>query len=218
MSFFNIKSLTWLFILSHIYLIYMTRTNNTTLTISLLLNVLLIIVLASVISFNYMKKEGYIDTSNNNNNFALKNIDINNATFITDYGTTTLKDGKSIVNSGPSIVSTDIIPKISIDTDLDKDGVNDTLFFVRQDGGGTGKFLYLVAVLSSQTNNNYVNGYGIGDRVIPEGIIINKDGNIVVSYLDRKDDEPFSSIPSIKKNKTFSFEKDKRQFVLVSIN
>lgn len=196
----------------------MIRTNNTTLIISLISNVVLITVLVAIIAINSIEKEGFINSSNNNINKdqALKDIDINNSTFITDYGITTIKDGKSIDNSGASIVSTELIADIIMKADLDKDGVNDALFFVRQNTGGTGTFVYLVAVLSSQTNNNYVTGYGMGDRVIAKGIIIDKNDNIVVSYLDRKDNEPYSSIPNINKSKVLSFDKDKRQFILMS--
>lgn len=49
------------------------------------------------------------------------------------------------------------------------------------------------------------NAVFIGDRIKPQNVEY-KDGHIIVYYLDRKDDEPFTANPTIKKIKYFKAE------------
>jgi len=93
--------------------------------------------------------------------------------------------------------------------DLDNDGREDMVFLVTQDGGGSGTFFYVVAVLN--TVNGYVgsNSYPLGDRIAPQSINIDegkttmgtmRDNVIVVNYAVRKPNDPMTASPSVGKS------------------
>ena len=180
---------------------------NTILWISLILNILFIFIIAIWI---YKIKIKFIPN---------KNTNYKNTTFISDlYGTTTLENGKSISKDtelGESgIVETGILEgeKLNVKADIDEDGKQDDLFFIFQNGGGSGTFIYLLAKLSSNEKNKLVQAYLIGDRISPQGISINKDGNIQVAFLDRLDEEPFSEEPTLLKRIILKFNKNTYTF------
>lgn len=93
--------------------------------------------------------------------------------------------------------------------DFDNDGRDDALFLVTQDGGGSGTFFYVVAVLN--TDHGYVgsNSYPLGDRIAPQSTNIDegtttlgtkRDNVIVVNYAIRKPNEPMTTPPSVGKS------------------
>ena len=190
----------------------MSQSNkNILLWISLFTNVLFIIIIISLI-YNSKPKE--------TENYVLNgNIDYKNTTFVSDlYGTTTLKDGKSIHKDAKlgesATVEIAIIPgaKLNIISDIDGDGVKDNLFLVSQNGGGSGTFVSLVAQLAISNKGKYINAYPIGDRISPQSISINKDGNIEVAYLARVDNEPMSTEPTLLKRIILRFNKASYSF------
>ena len=72
--------------------------------------------------------------------------------------------------------------------------------FVSQDGGGSGTFYYVALVF----NDGRATTFQIGDRIQPIGIAINGD-DLVVSYLDRKADEPMAVPPTVPKERHFAY-------------
>jgi len=86
--------------------------------------------------------------------------------------------------------------------DLDGDGRPDTAFILTQDSGGTGNFYYVVAALDTETGYRGTNGIAIGDRISPQAIDI-ANGEITVSYADRRPDEPMAMPPSVLFSKKF---------------
>ena len=72
--------------------------------------------------------------------------------------------------------------------------------FLSQEGGGSGTFYYAALVF----NDGRGTTFQIGDRIQPIGIAINGD-DLVVSYLDRKADEPMAVPPTVPKERHFAY-------------
>ncbi len=111
--------------------------------------------------------------------------------------------------------------------DLDNDGREDAVFLVTQDGGGSGTFYYVVAVLN--TAHGYVgsNSYFIGDRIAPQSINIDestttlgtlRDNVIVVNYAVRGKNDPMTTPPSIGKSVWLKLDPATLQFIEVEQN
>jgi len=81
--------------------------------------------------------------------------------------------------------------------DLNSDGMDDTVFLITQDLGGSGTFFYAVAAVKTNTGYKTTNAYFIGDRIAPQSTVIDKDsGEIRVNYADRKKGESMSAAPT----------------------
>ena len=68
--------------------------------------------------------------------------------------------------------------------DLDQDGVDDAIFFVTQETGGSGTFFYVIAALRKGGAYQGLPAFLIGDRIAPQNISINK-GIARVNYATR---------------------------------
>lgn len=119
-----------------------------------------------------------------------------------------LRNGMSNDDIGGGGASSRISTRsIDYDTkaDFNNDGAEDAAFMLVQYGGGTGTFYYLVAALKSEDTYKGTNAVFIGDRIKPQNIEF-KDSRVIVYYLDRGDEEPFTANPTIKKIKYFKVE------------
>jgi uncharacterized protein len=72
--------------------------------------------------------------------------------------------------------------------------------FLSEEGGGSGTFYYAALVFNDGRDTTFQ----IGDRIQPIGIAINGD-DLVVSYLDRKADEPMAVPPTVPKERHFAY-------------
>lgn len=72
--------------------------------------------------------------------------------------------------------------------------------FLSEDGGGSGTFYYVALVF----NDGRGTTFQIGDRIQPTGIAINGD-DLIVSYLDRKTDEPMAVPPTVPRERHFAY-------------
>lgn len=97
-------------------------------------------------------------------------------------------------------------------TDLDGDGVDDVVFIITQENGGSGTFYYVVAALN--TPRGYVGSEAIllGDRIAPQTIEKGTGKIIVVNYADRATGEPFTTPPSVGKSLRLIFDSQIMQF------
>ncbi len=84
--------------------------------------------------------------------------------------------------------------------DFNGDGLEDIAFIISNETGGTGTFFFLVVALNTPNGYFGSNGYFIGDRIIPLYTELGEGYSIIVNYLDRGADEPFSAEPAIKKS------------------
>lgn len=98
-------------------------------------------------------------------------------------------------------------------TDLNKDLLDDVVFFMTQQDGGSGTFYYVVASLNISSGFIGSNAFFIGDRITPLEIKLREDGAIMVSYLDRKANESFDKKPSVKKEIILYFDPDTISFI-----
>jgi uncharacterized lipoprotein YbaY len=87
--------------------------------------------------------------------------------------------------------------------DIDGDGSPDTAVTLFVNTGGTANFVYVCAVL----NKGYVATPSycqvIDDRIRVTGISI-KDGTVTVNYLGRRDGQPMSARPTVRKTTSFT--------------
>jgi uncharacterized protein len=72
--------------------------------------------------------------------------------------------------------------------------------FLSEEGGGSGSFYYAAVVFADGRGTTFQ----IGDRIQPVSIAINGD-DIVVSYLDRKSDEPMVVPPSVPRERHLAY-------------
>jgi hypothetical protein len=126
--------------------------------------------------------------------------DPSNGTFVFEDGAMTLKNGSHSDDSG----DTNLTDTIAYG-DVNKDGKNDTAALLMQTSSGTGTFFYLVAYVSGIVQYKGTNAIFIGDRIAPKSIAIDANGVINVTYLDRKDGEPFTDDPTVSVTKQYVY-------------
>lgn len=122
-----------------------------------------------------------------------------NATFTLEGKSITLKDGVYESAVAPDSDAKEIVKYSGGDTygDLNFDGLDDAVFFVTENGGGTGVFTYVVAAINTGNSYKTTNAFFVGDRIIEQSISIPKDsGEIDVNYLDRKQGEAMATVPT----------------------
>jgi hypothetical protein len=146
-----------------------------------------------------------------------------NATYIIEGKPVTLINGISETKASPES-STKIITRYfgsEVKHDLNDDGREDVAFILTQETGGSGTFFYVVAALNTQ--NGYVGSHGIllGDRIAPqtmhmdEGKTVvgtNRQNVIVVNYVVRLPNEPFTTRPSLGKSMWIKLDPNTMQF------
>ncbi|MEK7194155.1 MAG: hypothetical protein AAB660_00505 [Patescibacteria group bacterium] len=168
--------------------------------------VLIVIIIAGLGLYYFERTKG---TTSINQNIkiqpSVEHPDATNATFIFEDGSIKLKNGKANTNiAGSSIsVDTNLIEEPIAYADINGDGKNDTIVILSQDGGGSGIFVYLAAYVSGNVEYKGSNAVFIGDRVSPKSITAGKDGIITFEYLDRNENDPMASEPTILKKTTF---------------
>ncbi len=74
--------------------------------------------------------------------------------------------------------------------DLDGDGVEDAVVLLAVNGGGSGNFVYLSAVLNDQGAPANVSNLLLGDRVDVQSVEITADGVILVDMVQQGPDDP----------------------------
>lgn len=84
--------------------------------------------------------------------------------------------------------------------DLNDDDREDVVFLLTQNSGGSGTFFYVVAALN--TENGYVgsNAILLGDRIAPQATESGEGKTVIVNYMDRAPEEPFTIQPSVGKS------------------
>lgn len=131
-------------------------------------------------------------------------VDPKNATFLIGGEEVALVNGIAEKEVGPGGASKLITRYFGNEAkaDLNGDGVNDVVFLLTQNSGGTGTFYYVTAALSSKYGSKGTNAIFLGDRISPQTTEI-RNGEIVVNYADRRPDEPMAAVPSVGVSKYF---------------
>lgn len=138
-------------------------------------------------------------------------FDARNSSFRVEGVPVTLVDGVAVteIASMPGVNITTRYFGNGVSHDLDNDGREDAVFLVTQDGGGSGTFFYVVAVLNTVSGYVGSGSYLLGDRIAPQSTNIDegvtaqgtmRKNVIVVNYAVRKSSEPMTTAPSVGKS------------------
>lgn len=170
--------------------------------------VLLIIILAAGLLWYLVHKTTNTpipttSTSTGQTNTAIVHPDPKNGTFQFEDAAITLKNGtnQTPVPNSAMVEQTELADTIGYG-DLNNDSKEDAGVVLIQSGGGTGIFFYVAGFISSPTGYKGTSALFLGDRISPKSIVI-KNGVMTVTYLDRKETDPFSTEPTIQTIKTF---------------
>jgi hypothetical protein len=98
--------------------------------------------------------------------------------------------------------------------DLNGDGQEDVAFIVTQNAGGSGTFFYLVGAIKGSTGYKGTNAMLIGDRIASPTAEF-RDGQVIVSFADRKPGEPMTAQPSVQKSLHAKYNKTTNSFAEV---
>jgi len=96
--------------------------------------------------------------------------------------------------------------------DIDGDGVEDVVFLVTQETGGSGTFFYAVGALKRDTGYTGTNAVYIDDRIAPQTTEKGEGRQVVVNYTGRAPGEPMSAEPSVAKSLVLLFDVETLQF------
>lgn len=131
--------------------------------------------------------------------------DPRNGTYKFDGRNVTLQNGISEQKSVGSASDEIRIFGEPVSGDLNADGLNDLIFFVSEETGGTGVFFYVVAAVQREGKYYGTEAVFLGDRIAPQNITIN-NGIAAVNYATRREDEPMTAQPSLGVTKYFLIE------------
>ena len=124
-------------------------------------------------------------------------FDPRNASFSLDGRTVALTNGLSQAPAAPgsaSSVTTRYLGKAA-HGDLTGDGQEDLAYFVTREGGGSGRFYYVVAAIRGANGYKTTNAFLVGDRIDPQSLRI-ASNELQVTFLGRERDEPMTTPPS----------------------
>jgi hypothetical protein len=125
-------------------------------------------------------------------------VDPLNASYLIDTERVTLVEGRSDVevSRGSATKAATVILGKPVSGDLNGDGKADAAMILVQNAGGSGTFYYVAAAISIPSGTKGTNAILLGDRIAVKNIQI-RNGRIIVNYMERKTDEPFSARPSV---------------------
>lgn len=129
-------------------------------------------------------------------------IDYREVTFMVSGEPITLVDGvaQAQTNLGGSSLTTIRYFGNEVEHDIDGDGVDDVVFLITQETGGSGTFFYVVGALARDGGYLGTQAVYLGDRIAPQTTEKGEGRQIIVNYADRAPEEPMTAQPSIGKS------------------
>lgn len=104
--------------------------------------------------------------------------------------------------------------------DLNNDGLEDVVFLVTHQPGGSGVFYYAVAALRTENGYKGSDGYFLGDRIAPQSIEVSQNPRhrnvVVVNYADRDLGQPMTASPSVGKSTYLKLDVERMQWGIVA--
>jgi hypothetical protein len=91
--------------------------------------------------------------------------------------------------------------------DLNGDGAKDAAVTLVADPGGSGTFTYLAAVVNQDGVARPIASVFLGDRIVVKSLAV-QSGEIVVTLLTRKPDEPMAAEPMVEVTRKFRLQGD----------
>lgn len=140
--------------------------------------------------------------------------DYKDATYLMSGEPVTLTDGYAETENFMGAASKTIVRYFGNEArgDLDGDGLEDAVFLLTQDAGGSGTFFYLVGALRTPTGTwNGTHAVLIGDRIAPQSTEF-RDGLVIVNYADRAAGEPMTDRPSVGKSLYLKYDPEGMDF------
>lgn len=124
-------------------------------------------------------------------------------------GKAQLKDGLFEEEAAPgSATKTKIqLGKIQAIGDVNGDGLEDAVVTLVVDPGGSGTFTYLALVLNQAGKPKPLAAVLMGDRIIVKSLAL-QNGNVQVTILTRKSDEPMSTEPTVEVMRVYNLQGD----------
>ena len=92
--------------------------------------------------------------------------------------------------------------------DLNGDGAKDAAVVLVSNPGGSGTFHDLAVLVSQNGSPKHVATEALGDRIVVKSLAI-QSGEIAMTLLARKPDEPMSAEPKVEVTKKFKLQGDK---------
>jgi len=129
------------------------------------------------------------------------------ATFFISGEPVALRNGKAESPAVPGSASATLTQLLGPAAygDIDRDGHSDAVFWLVQDGGGSGTFYYVA--VAHRVEGGYLGGdvMLIGDRIVPKRLDVLEDLG-VVEYLERAPDQPMTALPQTRRGAWFVVE------------
>ena len=184
--------------------------------ILIILFIVLVILVLGIYKFNFKNDDIFIKNSEG----KVEQINIHDGTYKIAGEKVTLKNGISEVEATPGSNSKIVTKYFGNDLkiDLNKDGVDDLVFLVTQETGGSGVYYYTLALLNTQNGKVGSEGILLGDRIAPQNTEKGKGNIVVVNYADRKPGESFAVAPSFGKSLWLLLDTKTMQFGEVAQN
>ncbi|MBI5004236.1 hypothetical protein HZC00_04035 [Candidatus Kaiserbacteria bacterium] len=159
--------------------------------------IIIVIIISAGIYFSLVKKVE-APTDELDERALIKDFDPRNTVVRVNGEMLRFVDGVSEVEVAPGSASKIITKYFGNEThgDLNGDGKEDIAYLITQDGGGSGTFFYVVAVLTLHDSYYVSNAFLIGDRIAPQTTEI-VSGELRVNYAERKPGEPMTAQPSV---------------------
>jgi len=129
-------------------------------------------------------------------------VDYENATFRIDNEDVKLSNGKRAVPAAPGSATQHVTRVFGKPVGGRLDSKPAAAIFLADEPGGSGIFNYVAVAFSDCSKTNAI---FLGDRIMPRSIVFH-GRSIVVTYLDRKPDEPMAVIPKVTKSMTLGFD------------
>jgi uncharacterized lipoprotein YbaY len=139
---------------------------------------------------------------------GLTNAALSNAAYPLDGakdGQVFLQNGRYTDEASGDTVTLAAKPRAS--GDLNGDGSPDAAVLLVSSSEGSGSFWWVSAVLNDNYTAKPVDAVLLGDRIRARSLAI-RDGEITVSYYDRRSDQPMTARPTVLIHKTFKLEGD----------
>jgi hypothetical protein len=128
---------------------------------------------------------------------------------LTSTGKAQLKDGVFEESAAPgSATKTKVLlGKAQALGDVNGDGFEDAAVILVVDPGGSGTFTYLALVLNENGTAKPVASVLLGDRITVKSMVL-QSGEVKVTMLTRKPDEPMSAEPTVEVTRLFRLQDD----------
>ncbi len=146
------------------------------------------------------------------------------AEYLIDGQRVKLENGMSEVEAAPGSASKIVTRYFGNElwTDVDGDGMEDVVFLMTQENGGTGTYFYAVAALKTEDGYLGSDGYLLGDRIAPQSTEMSPNPRhvrvVVVNYADRAQGEPMTALPSVGKSAYLKLDRETMQWGIVEPN